>query len=844
MYKINSSFNIYTYTSIALCSATLLSTILLSSSIVSADTDSTDTVSLTVPIACTMTGEGTSHTATLDPGTYSGATGNEYENGIGKTTLTAICNDDNGFSIYAIGYTGNQYEGENHTKLIGQSTSSTIATKAYASGDTTSNWSMKLTKVTDATVSYNPQNFTISTGYDNWHAVPDTFAKVAEYHANTGSSTTDTTLGVKLETTYAAYISSSQPADTYAGQVKYTLVHPYDHAEPDEFTSETLQSVADWGSKVAPGQTVTVTDARDGQEYTVARLADGKLWMTKNLRLDIGRANITAENTNNPTQAFLTAVSNASSSNEWCTDNNSTCTDQIKYNTSNINNPTTDSEGHKYDEYGVYYNWYTATAGNGTYNTASNTNVSGDICPSGWHLPSGTYTGVGSPNVWTGDYWNLVAAQDGGIASDNSNYSTITGATGSERLRSSPNDFLYSGHLENNSIKYQGEAGHYWTGTRQYDSQSYTLRLASDSVAPGITYLPISSGAPIRCIANPISVPLTINYGEHSQKIYIDGESVEDGATVRLYDGSIHSVAATFESGYTLDHFTSSIEAINGQNSNTVFTMVYEPSSLTVTAKPGLILQQVDTWGDSVEINETVHAFDVRDNSEYTVSRLADGKLWMTRNLRLNLESSIITADNTNNPTAAFLEEANAMPAASNILWCENTSYDCANHIQYSTISIGDNQKDSNNHSFDDYGVYYNWYTATGGNGTASTPNNSTVAGDICPAGWRLPILSYTSGDFVNLAEAIKEDGRYSDGANAQRFINPPIDMPLAGSIKNNGNKITMTKRTTGGAYWSATKNDINSHAYYWMLSSESMHEKNYGDGQINYGNSVRCLTD
>ena len=181
-----------------------------------------------------MTGENTSHTATLDPGTYSGATDSEYENGIGKTTLTAICNDDNGFSIYAIGYTGNQYEGENHTKLVGQSTNSTISTKAYASGDTTSNWSMKLIKVTDATMSYNPQNLTISSDtegtFSNWHSVPDTYTKVAEYHANTGSSTTDTTLGVKLETTYAAYISSSQPADTYEGQVKYTMVHPYTEA--------------------------------------------------------------------------------------------------------------------------------------------------------------------------------------------------------------------------------------------------------------------------------------------------------------------------------------------------------------------------------------------------------------------------------------------------------------------------------------------------------------------------------------------------------------------------------------------------------------------------------------
>ena len=223
---------------IGLLTLTLVSGVALGSSMASADdNDAIDSVELTVPIACTMNGTGTSHTATLDPGTYSGASGSTYENGIGKTTLTAICNDDNGFSIYAIGFTGNSYDSENHTKLVGSNTGGTIATKAYASGDTASNWSMKLTKVTDTSESYNPQNLTISTGYDAWIAVPASFTKVAQYKANTGSSTTDTTLGVKLETTYAAYIASNQPADTYVGQVKYTMVHPYDEQPAQPQTS-------------------------------------------------------------------------------------------------------------------------------------------------------------------------------------------------------------------------------------------------------------------------------------------------------------------------------------------------------------------------------------------------------------------------------------------------------------------------------------------------------------------------------------------------------------------------------------------------------------------------------
>ncbi|MBQ3433354.1 hypothetical protein IJG22_03640, partial [Candidatus Saccharibacteria bacterium] len=103
--------NTKTYLSIitALTSISLLTGTILASNTVSADdTEVIDQVRLTVPVACTMSGTGTTHTATLNPGTYSGESGSEYENGIGKTTLTAICNDDNGFAIYAIGFTENK----------------------------------------------------------------------------------------------------------------------------------------------------------------------------------------------------------------------------------------------------------------------------------------------------------------------------------------------------------------------------------------------------------------------------------------------------------------------------------------------------------------------------------------------------------------------------------------------------------------------------------------------------------------------------------------------------------------------------------------------------------------
>ena len=211
-------------------STTIIAGLLLASNYSHA-TSRTVGASVTVSEACTMTSTNDSpHTATLSPNTYSGASGSDYENGIGKTTLAVVCNDSNGFAIYAIGYTGDSYDSANHTKLIGTNTNLAIDTAVYDSSDTTSSWSMKVNKITDSTVSYNPQNMSILNSFDSWHAVPASYTKVAQYHASTGSSTTDSTLGAKVTTTYAAYIAQNQPADTYIGQVKYTMVHPYTEA--------------------------------------------------------------------------------------------------------------------------------------------------------------------------------------------------------------------------------------------------------------------------------------------------------------------------------------------------------------------------------------------------------------------------------------------------------------------------------------------------------------------------------------------------------------------------------------------------------------------------------------
>ncbi|MBQ6414423.1 hypothetical protein IJI28_02285 [Candidatus Saccharibacteria bacterium] len=495
-----------------LLTITLLSGITLASTKASADTDSTDTISLTVPIACTMTGENTSHTATLDPGTYSGATGSEYENGIGKTTLTAICNDDNGFSIYAIGYTSNQYEGENHTKLIGQSTNSAIATKAYASGDTTSNWSMKLIKITDATVSYNPQNLTIQSDtegtFSNWHSVPDTYTKVAEYHANTGSSTTDTTLGVKLETTYAAYISSSQPADTYVGQVKYTMVHPYDAAAPegpmglcqDSDTCMQQQTTASLVLKLPNvGDTTTLYDARDNQAYTVAKLADGKYWMTENLNIAGGTAlssedtdfesTYTLPTTNGWTATDGKLVLPASSISGFSNNNYA-----YVYNSGNKTSNCSSSS----DCYS-YYSWDAATLGSGRAIAAENTDAPYSICPKNWRLPT---SGATSSEGWKrGDFHTLATNYGANLESDYKDSSSATGANFYNNAGSgtTPN-FLLAGYYYSRVFTNGGSNGYYWSSTSTSNSSNARYLFFSSSYVNSANGDGRKGGYSVRCL--------------------------------------------------------------------------------------------------------------------------------------------------------------------------------------------------------------------------------------------------------------------------------------------------------------------------------------------------------
>ncbi len=188
---------------------------------VSAEDPVVDDVVVNVPISCTLAGNvDTEHTDSIQNGHYS--------KDIGTTTLKATCNDIGGFSIYAIGFSGDQ---DGITNMIGTNPDNIIITGTATSGPT-SNWSMKLSTNDVATYPISIEN-----NFDKYSAVPSSYAKVATRGAVTDLG--NASVGSVLTSTYAVFVSNTQYADTYTGKVKYTLVHPASEEPLSPQTTET-----------------------------------------------------------------------------------------------------------------------------------------------------------------------------------------------------------------------------------------------------------------------------------------------------------------------------------------------------------------------------------------------------------------------------------------------------------------------------------------------------------------------------------------------------------------------------------------------------------------------------
>ena len=194
-------------------------------------------------------------------------------------------------------------------------------------------------------------------------------------------------------------------------------------------------------------QVATLKDVRDGNTYTVAKLKDGKCWMTQNLRI-INKTIAPADSDVTTNYAIPASSINGFSSN-------------------NTSNAYVDNDG-------GLYTWYTATAGTGTQSMSTqgqNTTVS--ICPKGWRLPT--------------------SGNGGEFEALNNRYSSISDLTANA-------DFTLSGRVHSSSRGYQGSSGYYWSSTVNSSSNAYHLLLNTSYVYPA-NHSSKNYGFSVRCFA-------------------------------------------------------------------------------------------------------------------------------------------------------------------------------------------------------------------------------------------------------------------------------------------------------------------------------------------------------
>ena len=153
----------------------------------------TDNLAITISSSCTLGSVvNTPHSKEV----YNG----NYETNIGKTTITTLCNDGNGYSIYANGYSNNE---EGNNKLINSEYPQYSIDTGLATSGLTSTWAMKLNNIENDP---SPTPPVIEQDYNNTYGiVPNYWTKVA----GRASGTTDMDEGSSFTTTYAVYASSN-----------------------------------------------------------------------------------------------------------------------------------------------------------------------------------------------------------------------------------------------------------------------------------------------------------------------------------------------------------------------------------------------------------------------------------------------------------------------------------------------------------------------------------------------------------------------------------------------------------------------------------------------------------
>ena len=228
---------------------------------------------------------------------------------------------------------------------------------------------------------------------------------------------------------------------------------------------------------IAITQNQTLKDVRDNNTYMVGKLKDGNCWMLDNLALDptdpTTAANMNESNTNATAAAIYNLLNGGSAITGWSSVTVADVDTNFNSRTAPmINNASKDVLITSYGpasvngqaKVGIYYNYCAASAGTYCYGGQgvdipdTLIDVSQDLCPASWRMPTG------------GD--------NGEYAFLYNKYKAPTAATNTASLQYNFSTPL-SGYFWDHSAYDQGGGGNFWSSTSQL-SDMYFLSIEPD----------------------------------------------------------------------------------------------------------------------------------------------------------------------------------------------------------------------------------------------------------------------------------------------------------------------------------------------------------------------------
>ena len=548
--------------------------------------------------------------------------------------------------------------------------------------------------------------------------------------ASASKSISTVNFGVKLDT--------NTPSGNYNININFLAVS---NVAPNLAYMQDATSTSLAAAMPSVGDTTVLYDRRDGQEYTIAKLKDGKYWMTKNLNL-AGSTVLTSDDTDMapgytmPTtyvdpETGATLPTGFGEGNVLPASNKTGFDNDYKafiYNTGNNTDTCTNPGCYS------YYSWNAATLGSGMDISSDNTDAPYSVCPKDWKLPTSRSTLELAKT--SSDFYQMAVHYGLNPADVNENPDAapnLCNLGGGCSTNTVPR-FLRAGHYNGSTFAYGGATGSYWSSTASSSTIAHNLGIHSGLVNSASSN-DRRFGFSVRCLFDATMQNFTQEDADamalHQEEILVDARDGKNYYVTKLKDGNVWM---TQNLDFDLDSSVTLTSADTDLNSVSSWT-----SSNSTVATFGGAIQTCDSeascWGGYNQNFATswTHSDDVPSSAN-------PGYRYMI---------------------PKFLDEPNP------------TGQWYANGDTFANCSTQDTNCGGQGHYM--IGNYYNFAAAnatnsveaTVGHKVEDTDANFVMPDSICPKGWRMPLGQSNNNDFATLFTAYNI---YGDGSVAFNY--------------------------------------------------------------------------